>query len=267
MNHRKLTLLAIVAFSLALSGCLHDGGGEAVERFVESEGDVESYSYSSYTLFEIDAGTGTPTQTTEIDRDARVDVAAGELHVETYSTQDAGAESSFSNTSTYLLEDALYERTVSDRGDTGWMAFDVQQELDATWNARHQLPFYRELLEDASVSSAADADDADGSTALDVELDDEERTNLLDRKLGDDVDALAELDVEEFTTTVWIEESTGNLQRVETDVSVTVEDEGETGAQSLNVALEFVDDFHGYGEPLEIDLPPEARDAEPVVER
>ncbi len=263
MNARQLTTLAFVVLVLALTGCLHGPSPEEVrDGFVDSVEDVESYSYEGETQFEMDGGPGTPTQTTTVSTDAAVDWEGRELHAEITSSQPTGNGTVEVETTTYLVNGSVYDWTEGGGDEPQWLRYDNASDVDEEWSSRDELGFYAELLRNASLSEAEESGDAEAAHVFRVEPGPEGRLRLLESKFGDQAAFFSDVEVEEFEMKAWFTEE-HRLDRVEAEVSMTRVQEDRTPT-ILYVDASFEDDFSGYDETVDIELPEEASDAQPV---
>lgn len=265
-NSLLIPLLAVLAVLLA--GCVGGGGGDAGgvspeevrDGFVGNGSNVPSYGYEGETTFEIGAVGRERTQTTTTTTDAVLDYEGRRLRAEQVSGQ-GGQET---RTTRYVVNGTAYDRTNTSSNDTGWIAFENATEANKTIEDLDELGLYARILENASVSLAdGGGEDADGTDThvLTVELDESERIDFLTGKLSEDSGFLNELQMEEFNTTVWISEDENRLVRARTEVSAVAPDQRtRAGVLDMRAEMTFVNEFR-YDEPVEIELPDEARDA------
>ncbi len=258
MRSRSYIAVALVVAVAVVSGCLHGGAEDVRDGFVEAADDVESYEVESELVFEISAGPGTVPQTTTSSTDAVVDRGGEALEVEQVTERVEGDDVRSSDTTTYVVDGVLYERTVAGEQDSGWLRYDSAVEVEREWESRDRVAFYQEVLEDASVSSVDE--DVDGEL-LDVELSGEAKVNYLAGNFDEDPEFFERADVQEFSLQVYVDD--GSLRSAEADASLTVERQGE-GPSELQLTVEAIDEFRSYGEVDEVVLPEETEDAEPV---
>ena len=252
----KTVLLLVVA--VVLAGCV--GGDtspepeEVRDGFLGDGNNVSSYAYESETAFEIGVvgREGTQTNTTVID--AVIDYEKREMSAET--TAGPGTNQT---TTSYIVNGTQYDRTVRGTEDTGWVTIDDPSVVNMTWEARDELPFYVGVLQKASVSAASERTGSVDAHALRVELNETERMEFLTGKIRGRTGFLSGIRIDGFNSTVWISEGENRLLRAETEMSVVAPDQRtRAGVLDMRADMKFVDEF-SYDEPVEIELPEEAR--------
>jgi len=299
MNTKRLILTALVVSMLLLSGCIGDGnangndtspgelqddgnvtppdgpgdegtGNDTVadelrDDFVEGASNITSYAHEGEITFETSAVDRPSVQITTTTTETKLDYADRELVSEIESIKSSGEQIQESNTTSYLVNGTVYERTVGNLGDSGWVFINDSESVNTTWKARDELGFYADFLGNTSVSVASEGQGSmEGKRVLNVEPGDEGHIDFLSGKLGDQADFFNNTEVESFSSTVWMSED-GDLLRAETNASVLARNQSTgQGNMDLEVDISFTDEFSAYNEPVEIEIPEEARDAEPL---
>jgi len=263
-----MLILVFAVATTTLTGCIGNGtptqADEVRNSFIDSTENVSFYEYEGELTRDMtpvnEVGRQVSTTTTE----AIIDYENEELKSNLVSVRRQANETR-SNTKTYLINGTVYERTESQRLDSGWTRFENSQEVKKTWEARDELGLYAELLGNVSVGMAErdeEVSENDSMHILDVGLDKKERVEFLTGKLGDEASFFEDINIDEFSMRVWISDDDHRLVRAETEVSMTAPNQRtEVGVIDLEVNIESTDEF-SYDQPVEIELPEEARGAE-----
>jgi len=256
---KRLAVLLLLA--TLTTGCLGAGASQADDArdaFVESHANVTSYVHEGEKAQSI-GEPGGPAQTTTVTTEAALDYEARELRA-TLVTESGGQTS---NTTTYLVNDTVYSRTIRENS-TGWAAFPSDAEVENTWEARDELGLYVDVLRNASVeANGTETVRGEQARRIDVELDEDRRIDLLVGKFRDPRSFFEQAEIQTFRTTVWITDD-GRLLRAETAATMTFSDQRtRSGETDIEVGLSFNDTFR-YGDAPSFELPAEAANATEV---
>ena len=256
---KRLAVLVLLA-ALA-TGCLGGGASQADDArdaFVEGYTNITSYIHEGERVQSVGEPDG-PARTTTITTETALDHETRELRA--FLVTESGGQTS--NTTTYLVNDTVYSRTVRENS-TGWVAFPSDAEVENTWEARDELGLYADVLRNASVdANGTETVRGEEARRIDVELDEDERIDLLVGKFRDRRSFFEQGELETFRTTVWITDD-GRLLRAETSATMMFSDQGtRSGETDIQVGLSFDDTFR-YGDSPSFELPDEAANATEV---
>ena len=295
-------VFATVLLTIGMIGSFSMGVGASeptVSDLDDAIDDVESYEYdteTSTTSTVVEDGEEQETRS-EGEGSGAVDVTAGEIKEEItiQSSGDEVLEEGEIETQMYLVDGTYYTATTTEGEEAEWIKMDAPEMEGVT---EGPLAEYNLLLESADVDTVGE-EEIDGTDTyileFDVDMDaywdemvDELENDEVDAANGDvdtngaAVDETASEDFDEptheMTVTMWVDAETDLPVKSELLIETCMDEfdayDGDDAAgdevgtiESMETTMTQTTYFDAYNEPVDIDLPEEAEDAQDFEEQ
>jgi len=267
----RVAVLLIIAL-IVTTGCLglelspfeDPEADEVRDEAVTSVGDLETYSFETDIFTEINIPTedgleNSPEITMTFGGSGEVDTESRTMRMDLLRKVDMTAETRESSAEVYLADGSVY---VNDGG--GWVR-DERENFEATWRAHDMARITVDELREADVNfTDQQTETVDGTEAYVVSVEkhrDDYAESILERirlYLAGETDTrfnVSEAQINEASSTVWVDKETMYPLRSESDVSFEASVDTGEKTVGMSVSLDSSMDISSHDEPVDHDLP------------